>query len=311
MRGKQAAKGSIFKWASLLTAALSLFFAGLPVAATVMGGGSGEAQAVKPEAVKPLAEPSNAAVQAFYSAAEALYDSVRKGDRLGGTRALQEVERSLRKLPMSRIPNAEGIGSLAASVAEMKRAWAAVSPDEARIEQAAGSVRMAADALANPSRPLWHQYQTVLSQDSAALIKAIEDGGSPKDALERLTRHYGIIRAAASLQAEPSAIERMDSVLRYADRLLSSGQPQSDLANDLGRHIQDAIAGLFPQAEGSPTNVVPLAPPSWGITATIGSFIITILSWAGWRRFRFERMHPGRRSEASKNRSDAANRWFR
>ncbi|THF78395.1 sporulation protein YpjB [Cohnella fermenti] len=311
MRRKSASKGRLWRGASSLAAALALLFAGLPFVSGVgqLGGGQYRHAAAEEESRTDISnEPS---VLAFYSAAESLYEAVRKGDRLAGTQALQEVERGLRRLPMDRIPTAEGIASLAANVSEMKRAWAAVSPDTGRIEQAAGALRLAADALAHPSRPLWHQYQTVLEQDAAALAKAIAAADSPKAALEAVATHYRLIRTAASLQAEPAAIERADSVLRYAERLIASASPSKERLAALGQEVRDAVAGLFPQAEGSPANVLPLAPPTWGLTATIGSFIITILSWAGWRRFRFDRDHPGRRSEASRNRTDAANRWFR
>ncbi|RUS48198.1 sporulation protein YpjB [Cohnella sp. AR92] len=306
MSGQSASKQAFFRWLTLLAAALSLFFAGMPAAAAASGNGE-----VKADSLEMTAPAADKQALAFSKATESLYQSIRQGERLEATRALQETEQIFRRLPLGRIPTSEGIESLAASVSEMKRAWAAVTPNEDRIERAAGALRMAADALAHPSKPMWHQYRSVLNQDADALAQAIENQQSPKSALDSLTKHYGIIRTAAALQVEPSAIERMDSVLRYSNKLLSESEPRKDFMNRLGQQIKDAIAALFPPAGDAPTSVIPLAPPTWGITATIGSFIIMILSWAGWKRFQFDRNHPGRRSEASRNRSDAAKRWFR
>lgn len=237
------------------------------------------------------------AVRTFRQSADKLYAAVSQGNRLEASRSLRELELALRGLPLSKIATAEGVQALAGSVAEIKRAWASVTPDAARLEAAAGEIRLAADELENPDKPMWHRYRPILKEDANALAAAIGDGtglapADARSALDRLKKHYRLIRTAASLRSEPSAVERGDSVLRYAEKILKPDKPDASLARDLVPSVREAMEGLFP-AEDRETAAAPtFMPPSWGFAATIGSFIVTILSWAGWRRFRYDRDHP-------------------
>jgi sporulation protein YpjB len=239
------------------------------------------------------------AVSAFRSAADSLYDALTKGNRLEASRSLTAAERAFRALPMTTIPTAEGVEALAGSVAEMKRAWAALQPDEQRLERAAGALRLAADALARPEEPMWLQYKPLLLDDADRLAaelngNAAAPSGQALAALERIQTRYALIRAAALLTREPSAVERADSVIRYAERVMKADKPNPALLAGIADPVRQALAALFP-AQSEPQTAVPaLMPPTWGFAATIGSFIVTILSWAGWRRFRYDRAHPKR-----------------
>lgn len=249
------------------------------------------------ENASPAAGSNDSAVGAFRSSAEALYDSLNEGDRLQAVRSMNELDDSFRKLPMTKIASAEGVSALAESVTEMKRALASASPDAERLQQAAGSLRLAADALANSGKPMWLQYRKILKQDTDELERALgsQTDAVPEDAktaLKELQAHYALIRTAAAIQNEPYVIERADSVLRYAERILAVDQPQAGLLRDLGTNIRYAMDGLFPASSQQPASVAPVMPSSWGFAATIGSFIVTILSWAGWRRYRYDRNHP-------------------
>lgn len=245
----------------------------------------------------PAERGNDAAIGAFRQAADALYASLLAGNRLEATRALNDLEASFRRLPMTEIASAEGISALAQSVAEMKRAMAAVSIDGNRLEQAAGALRLAADALENPGKPMWLQYRVVLKEDADELEKALEanaqgTSAETKRAFAVLQSRYGLIRTAAALRVEPYAIERADSVMRYAQKVLDADQPQPQLLGELAANVRAALDGLFPAASQRPASAVPLMPANWGFAATIGSFIVTILSWAGWRRYRYDRRHP-------------------
>ncbi len=254
------------------------------------------------------------AVKAFRNAAEALYKAVGEGDRLAAARSLQEAELRLRKLPMTAIATAEGIQALADSVAKMKRAMAAVSQDAKRIQTSAAELRLAADALAEPRKPLWLQYRPVLREDVSVLEREL--GASPgrvtkeaQAAWNGLADHYRLIRTAVALQREPYVVERGDAVIRYADRLLRSETPDPKLLGELIPPLREAMEGLFPPEGERPATVPAVVPPPWGFSATLGSIIVAILTWAGWRRFRFDRSHPNYGSD--RERKDAADRWFK
>jgi len=244
-------------------------------------------------------EGAGEAANAFRAAADALYAAVVGGNRLEADRSLKAAERAFRALPIAAVPTAEGVEALAGSVAEMKRAWAAVRPDEQRLEQTAGALRLAADALTRPDVPMWLQYKPLLLEDVGELAAGL--GGTPngpseqaKQALERIRSRYALIRTAALISRDPSTVERADSVLRYADRLMKAERPDPKLLASMAASVRQSLAELFPDKGERQATVPALLPPTWGVAATIGSFIVTVLSWAGWRRYKYDRTHPRR-----------------
>jgi sporulation protein YpjB len=271
---------------------LPLCAAACLAAAVFAGAASGPAPraAAAPASAGPAGAQADASVRSFLQAAEALYAAAGggQGDLSG---RLREVENRLRALPMSRIATAEGIEALAENVSEMKRAVAAVRPDPGRRQAAAAAIRLSADALAHPEQPLWHRYRTLLRSDADELQRELKDAGwQPTDearaTLNRLSERYRLIRTAALLRGEPSAAERADAVLRYAERLLNAPQPDPKLLEELVPPLRGAMDGLFPGGEAAAASMPVAVPPPWGVPAAIASFIVTVLSWEGWRRYR-------------------------
>ncbi|MBB6674114.1 sporulation protein YpjB [Cohnella nanjingensis] len=287
------------------------WLAGAAPAAAIAAGQSGErdvaAAGMESGGIDPAA--------AFRDAAEALYLAVQQGEPLAVHRRLQDAETAFRGLPMERIPSAEGIHALSGSVAEMKRALAAATPDESKVQTAAGALRLAADALASPDRSLWFQYRKLMMEEIATLAAGIS--GTPprvteeaKTAFDRLSGHYALIRTAVAISREPSVLERGDSVFRYGERVIAAARPEGKLLTGLIEPLRDAVAGLFPPTGEEPAAGPALIPPAWGFIATIGSFIVTVLTYAGWRKYRFDRQ-GGSGPEGEGRRKDAADRWLR
>jgi hypothetical protein len=255
-------------------------------------------------------------IRAFHDAAGAVYEAVKRGDHGQVLRRLGEAESRLRELPLAEIRTAEGIEALAKTVAEMKRAAAAVTPDPDRLEKAAAALRLAADELAHPERPLWHQYRPLLADDIDQLERLAKGKRRlPAEAAatyERLAGHYRLIRTAALLRGEPWKVERGDAVLTYAGRLIRAADADPALISGLFAPLREAMAGLFPPDPDAPPATVPVyVPPPWGFSAAIGSLILTVLAWSGWRRFRFERAGGARQNGPDRPREDAASRWLR
>ncbi|WP_164472702.1 sporulation protein YpjB [Cohnella candidum] len=247
-----------------------------------------------PAAAAANAAPANASVspeaEAFNRSAEALYAAALKGDMAELRKSVRETEQRLRSLPMKGVASAEGIEALARSVAVMKRAIAPVSANPANWQGPAAEIRLAADALVHPDKPMWHRYRAVLAEDVRGIGQALEDTGGiakAKEALGRLQAHYAIIRTSVLLRSEPYLTERADSVLRYAERVLGAATPDPRLLAGLVPSLQDAMEGLFPGQRDTQTAVIaPAAGPPWGWSALMGTFIVTVLSWAGWQRYR-------------------------
>jgi len=256
----------------------------------------------------------------FLASAEQLYDSVSQGHMESASKRLKEIELLLRELPMKTIATAEGIRALAQDVAELKRAAAALKQDELKWKNGAASLRLAADALAHPDKPIWRRYRTVLQEDLSKLEAGLKVqpaqeavGQDVRLAFGRLTEHYGLIRTAALLREEPSKIERIDSVLRYAGRVYEAKTPDPRLLQGTIEPIRDAIGELFPDKGNASEAIVPplgAAPPSWGWSAMMGSFIVTILTWVGWKRYKYEE-NTGRNTVRREEDEDAAYRLLR
>jgi len=264
-------------------AAVFFVFAGIAtVAAHAAADGDGTAQ-------------GQSRATAFHDAALALYEAAKRDEPEELLRRLGEAENRLRALTMEEIRSAEGIGALADSLAEVKRAAAAVTADPQRRERAAAALWLAADELAHPDRPLWHRYRLILGDDIDRLERlAKEEPPSRRQREEMLAAyrdlagHYRLIRTAALLRGEPWKVERGDSVLVYTERLLKASRPDPKLLEGLFPQLREAMAALFPAEADAPSSAVPVfVPPPWGFYAAIGSLILTVLAWNGWQRYRY------------------------
>ncbi len=265
----------------------------------VWGSPSGPSGQVNSDSIPPSTDVSSSRVayERFLSTTEALYDAVNKGKLDEARQSLTEIEREFRSLPMKGIMTSDGIHALAQSITEMKRTVAAVSPNENKWKSGAAALRLAADALAHPNKPIWHQYRAILGEDIIRIGKGLQqktstDGPVPESALNafnQLSEHYHMIRTAALIKTEPWKVERSDSVIRYVTRIFRADPPNEDLLNGFIPPLQEAMDGLFPGGKEASTAIVPpVAPPPWGWTAMMGSFIVTILTWVGWRRYRVD-----------------------
>jgi sporulation protein YpjB len=245
---------------------------------------------------------SKAPFTSFLSSTEGLYDAVTEGKLDEATTSLILIEKQFRSLPMQEITTAEGVQALAQTIAELKRAGAATTPSQEGWLIGAAALRLAADALAHPDKPIWHQYRTLLSEDLNTLSTAIlpsqtQQQGAvsvPETAIQafvRLEGHYRVIRPAVLLKSEPWLVERGDSSIRYAGRVLRADPPNADLLPSVVQPLREAMEGLFPTGLGhdaASTVVPPIASPPWGMSALLGTFIVTILTWVGWRRYKLE-----------------------
>jgi sporulation protein YpjB len=268
---------------------------------------------------------SRVAYERFLFSAETLYAEVNESELEKARVSLNELERQFRGLPLKEIATADGILALAHNITELKRTAAALEPDLGKWKSASASLRIAADAMVHSDKPLWHRYQKILRDDLARVGDSL-----PKEAtvmgpvsraallsFDQLKGHYDLIRTAAMLRTEPWKVERSDAVIRYALRVYRAESPTAELLLSTIPPLQEALDGLFPEDESASTALVPpigMAPPSWGWSAMMGSFIVTILTWVGWRRYKVEELSGkggGRGASGKIEPEDAAQRWLR
>lgn len=297
--------------------ALSGMLVAVPSAA--WGSPSGITSRAAEDSLIPSADISSpdTTYDSFLSSAEALYHAVNNGQLEEAQKKLSEIEWKLRSLPMKEITTAEGVQALAQNITELKRTAAAVAPDERRWKSGAAALRLSADALAHPEKPIWHQYRTILDEDIIRIRHSLEQKTTasvtiPEAALqelEQLTQHYRVIRSAVLIKSPPWAIERSDSVLRYVSRVLSAKPPNAQLLKGIIPPLAEAMNGLFPaNTEASSALVPPISAPPWGWTAMMGSFIVTVLTWVGWKRYQVDPYRGSGSSSRGKDSKDAAER---
>ncbi|WP_169306559.1 sporulation protein YpjB [Cohnella pontilimi] len=238
----------------------------------------------------PAGDRTHREAEAFLRAAEALYNAALTGNIFETRLSLRQTETRLRSLPMDKIATAEGIEALAESVTRMKRAVAAVSANPQKWVDGAAEIRLAADALAHREAPLWRQYRNVLREDVTFLAVSVEKSGASTESrarFEKVKGHYQLIRTSVMLHSEPSVTERADSIIRYAERLLSNANTDPAMLREMALPLKEAMDSLFPgRGNDRPAVVPPVAAPPWGWSAFMGTFIVSVLTWVGWRRYR-------------------------
>jgi hypothetical protein len=161
-----------------------------------------------------------------------------------------------------------------------------------------------------------------LREDVVRINNSIEKNaaGSSKvpeaalQAFDQLSQHYKVIRTAVLLKSDPWKVERSDSVIRYASRILTANPPNAALWQGIITPLHEAMDGLFPGGKEAESAFVPtIAPPPWGWSAIMGSFIVTILTWVGWRRYRVDQYTaprmPSRRTEPKDAAERLLERW--
>ncbi len=256
----------------------------------------------------------------FLVVAEALYEAVNRGKLEEASARLADAERGFRSLPMINITTAEGIQALAQNITELKRAAAAASPDEDRWKQGAAALRLSADALSHPNKPIWHQYRTIIQEDVIRIRTILEQKDTESDVavkaalaeFNQMSQHYHVIRTAVLLHSEPWIVERSDSVMRYASRVLSAVPSNPYLLPSVVSQLKEAMEGLFPPNKTAESAIVPpITAPPWGWTAMMGSFIVTVLTWVGWRRYKADPYTPSGKSSKANRPVDAAERLLK
>ncbi|MFC5699916.1 sporulation protein YpjB [Cohnella faecalis] len=306
---------SSVKWREgriVLLALLGLLL-GNPVVAWGDAQGSIDAD---PTATSGISSASgDSAVRSFRDAAELLYKSVQDGDKLESLRRMQQTERGFLALRLEGLTSVEGVQALSNSIAGLKRQIVSVSPDHQRWKTAAAEVRLAADALANPGEPMWHRYRAVVLDDLNSLDKALKSEGASslraRSAFQALNNHYRLIRTAVLLSTEPFVAERADSAMAYASRVMSAAKADAKLTDNLIPALTNALEGVFPNKDEEPTVSVPASGPTWGWSAMIGSIVVAMLTWVGWRRYRSDMSTGVPALPKRGSRRDPADRWMK
>lgn len=230
----------------------------------------------------------------FLRSTETLYKAIEDKQLDLAIKSMAVVERRFMQLSLADFSSVESVQLLSRLIAQMKEKLAAMSPEEKPIQEMASALRLAADQLAHPEQPLWHRYRTVLQEDvrrfAESLHQLIEQPTEQyrlqaAEHLAELQARYQLIKPAALLALDPSTTYRTDMVIRYIEKLLQAQKINTVLLTDIDKPLGDAIDGLFPAAEPTHSALPTTGPPrTWSVL--MGAFIVTVLSWAVWIRYK-------------------------
>lgn len=186
----------------------------------------------------------------------------------------------------------EGIHVLSETVVEVKEAAAKFKGDKHLLQQASAKLRLAADSLANPAKPLWLQYYKIVKNDLDALSLAANQKSSAAILADRfivLEEHYETIRPAAIIRLEPYQIAQMDAWLSHLKGLTHAKQPDGSQLRSMTEHGEELVNQLFGR-EKDESAFVPYVqgPDRRAAGLVISSVIVATLSYAGYRKYRAE-----------------------
>jgi hypothetical protein len=173
----------------------------------------------------------------------------------------------------------------------------------------AARLKLATDALIEPGAPLWLQYEDVLHDDWSRMrqawrLQSENHAAAALAALKVYSEHVQRIELAALMQRPAVLVTSLQGQIQYTERILESirrdgGNSEAVMA--AFDSLDQAASRLF----GRKNDVVTITGPAGGITApntggTIGeqlavlfisAFVMSILGFAGWRKYAYERHH--------------------
>ncbi|MWV44693.1 sporulation protein [Paenibacillus sp. HJL G12] len=226
------------------------------------------------------------------STVEQLYQHVLAGNTNLVHQDLQQIDSIFENSSLQKLTTVEGMHALSESIIEMKEAFARVRIDPQQWITASAKLRIAADSLSNPKQSLWMQYYKLIREELSQMKANLDKGDilAVKEAYERLQNHYEIIRPAVIIQRKPADVTMVDSWLSYAGGLVNAVTPKPGEIEKMIGQGEEMFNGLFGKKKDYPA-LAPLdqVDGSWPWVLWAGAFIIIILAYTAYRKYRGER----------------------
>lgn len=270
-----------------------LLLLGAALALGLQGCRSGEDQARQ---TAPEGSVSGELAQ-MNATADELYKLTTTGRLVEARAALERLGEQVASASYAGVTGVEGVDALTDAVTEAKRRYNAVQIEPEQVVREAARLKLATDALTHPRQPMWLQYYKVLNDDTKKLEDAVL-AGNKTDVQARFIQmkdHYDTIRVSVWISRTPQEGEQMDSLLTFFGKYTEPAAFQQEVLVSGIHQWREALRGLFRQG-GDRTAYVPIAEPDQPVlwTLTIGSVIVAVLAYAGWRMFRGQQQAAGK-----------------
>jgi sporulation protein YpjB len=223
--------------------------------------------------------------------ADQLYRNVSEGDIIDARNTLIHLEAQLMEIRFAAVTSPAGAQALNETVQQGIRVFNAVkfSMDDGQL--IAAQLRLAADALTHKEQPMWLQYYRVLQDDVDVLHSAVEKKNQPEllSILDRLSRHYAVVRTSALIQRDESQIVKIDSLFTFLKSQAVGGQPAYSELEGGTVQLKETINELFGKKDEAA--YVPIGeakrPIFWAFG--LGTTILLALSYTLMRMVQYER----------------------
>lgn len=226
----------------------------------------------------------------FNATAEELYHHVEEHNWESALRSVLLLEKQAMQISFSDVTHMEGVQALYGLIIDMKRHLAAISPDSTRSLQTAAKLRMASDAFIDPHQPMWQQYDSVLHDDVISMRQAYEQKEYERlrASYEQFKQHYAMIHPALAIMKEPHLIEQYKSLFATLDQAISEHGINLTQVKEILSSLDALLDSTFERETESTQAELAANPQSMLFSFAIGSVIVSVLIYVGWRKYRFD-----------------------
>ncbi|MEI7024524.1 sporulation protein YpjB [Paenibacillus sp. y28] len=272
-------------WTKQVRIGLSVCLLGLGL---LLGGCGNKQTVIKHE---PADQETQVKLEKLNATADQMYKLLTEGQVVEARDKLLDIGKQVTSIRFDGMVSIEGVTALNETILSAQKVFNAVKFSTQDGQLAAAKVRLVTDALTHANRPMWLQYEKVLMDDNAALLKALE-GTNKAEALkqlEKLEAHYLVIRPSALISREPYRIEKVDSLFVFLKTQLQLKSVQFPQTADGAKQMQEAFDELFHNQDSAA--FVPIIDNERPIVWSLGilSVIVAVLAFAAWRMFEVER----------------------
>lgn len=249
------------------------------------------AQAMRADSAVLSTKERDDRLRSFEAVTERLYHVMQQGDTTAAHHEMDQLIEALEGLSFKGLTSVDGIHALAECIMDTRETINRVKLAPEEWIETSARLRLAVNSLTHQRDALWQQYYKVMSSSLQDMGKARSGGNRSefKAAMQSLQSHYEMIRPAAIIQRDPSAIHKFNSWLSYVERLGS--EAAWDEAALKGAIDQGAplLQELFGRKGNEPVFLPLIGSRSpWYWSALIGGWILLALTYTAMRKYQAE-----------------------
>ncbi|GIQ67579.1 hypothetical protein XYCOK13_04030 [Xylanibacillus composti] len=261
-------------------------------------GGCSAGEALPSIRVQELPEDTRLALQQLSQSSEKLYQAMKADDPVQARVQLESIARQFPALSLDGVIPAEGMEAVYVALGEARRTFNAAQFDPQKGLREAAKIRLLFDALSQPKHAMWKAYYKPMEDNARLMHQAAEEHHEQalRSAYEEFAGRYEMIKPSLAITHSPQMIAKADSMLVFLQARVDRNTPAYDEIVAVDKDLRQLLRELFGREASSAD--MPVYSPSlpinpvlyWG--AAIGSFIITVLTFVGYRRYRYEKERP-------------------